>query len=258
MILILAGTTEGRETSLTLQQQGYNIITSVATEYGAKLLRTAGVKRVVFGRLTGNQWLDFFTTHKISLVVDATHPFAVEVSRQAIAACKQREILYYRLERPMLPLPKSSLVHPASSLSQGVETACVLGKTCFSTLGSKHLDYLVARAYSHGVTIIARVLASQKVISHCKDLGLRDEQIIAVQGPFSHDINIQHYLQAGADVILTKESGINGGFNEKLTAALALNLPIVVWQRPTLSYPRIMTTMDELFEVLANINLQKG
>lgn len=258
MILILAGTTEGREISLALQQQGYNIITSVATEYGAKLLRTAGVQRVISGRLTGNQWLDILTTHKISLVVDATHPFAMDVSHQAMAACEQRDILYYRLERPTLELPSSSLVYPAPSLSRAVETAYRLGKTCFSTLGSKHLDYLVARAYSHGVTIIARVLASQKVISHCKALGLRDEQIIASQGPFSHDMNIQHYLQTGADVIITKESGINGGFSEKLTAALALNLPIVVWQRPTLSYPRVLTTMDELFNVLANISLQKG
>lgn len=253
MILVLAGTTEGRKVALALQRQGYSVIVSVATDYGGQLLRHAGVKTVISGRLAGQGWIDFLLRHKIVLVVDATHPFAVEVSRQAMAACKQIGIPYWRFERPPLQLPHSSLIHTAPDLPRAVETAFALGKNCFSTLGSKHLAYLVTMARLHGVNITARVLASQTVLTHCRALGLCSQQIFAAQGPFDYVTNRQHYLQSGAEVVLTKESGITGGLREKLMAALDLSLPIVIWQRPLMCYPQVITAIDELLELVAKI-----
>lgn len=252
MILVLAGTTEGREVVLKLQNLGYPVLATTATGYGKEILESVGVNNVFCKRLSGADWDKVITKYGVTTVIDATHPFAVEVSKQAMHVCTRCQISYLRLERPPYITPRHSLVYGAESLEQAVDMACQLGKVIFSTLGSKHLACVMGKVRKQGVKLVARVLPEPKVIDACIRMGLHTEEVVAIQGPFSIEENRNHYQYFNASVVLTKESGNNGGLPEKIKAALELNLPVVVWQRPIIHYPQVVNTVDKALEYIIN------
>ena len=86
------------------------------------------------------------------------------------------------------------------------------------------------------------------VLKECEELGLTPKQIVAIQGPFSEELNIALYRQYGADVVITKNSGEIGGTDTKITAAKKLGLPVVLIDRPKLQYDVIAYTFEDVFE----------
>nr|WP_207754884.1 precorrin-6A reductase [Desulforadius tongensis] len=251
--MVLAGTTEGRQLALELQKRGYPVVASVATDYGASLLYRAGVKQVIRARLTGTLWNETLSAHRVSVVVDATHPYAVEVSKQAMEACSGMNIPYIRLERPPAQLPGHQLVHKAAGLPRAVDLAFAMGETCFCTLGSKHLEYIMEKAGERRVRVVARVLPDPQIVAKCIDLGIEKSNLIAMQGPASREINRALYKFYRPSVVLTKESGVNGGLEEKIAPALELQIPVVVWQRPKLDYPVKLSSIEEVLTRLHGI-----
>ena len=84
-----------------------------------------------------------------------------------------------------------------------------------------------------------------------ESLGLTPKNIIALQGPFSTELNIALYKQYRADVIVTKNSGEIGGTDTKLEAAMALGLPVVMVDRPRIEYDKVVYTFDEVLRFVA-------
>lgn len=247
MILVLAGTEEGRRVAALLQQEGFSVQVSAVTAYGTKLLAQQGLSNISAGPLD-EAALQQVLKQGITLLVDATHPFACQASQNAMAAAAAVGVPYLRLERPATALPEHSLVHEASDLATAIEKALSLGKVIFSTLGSKNLAPLVAAARSHGAQVVARVLPDSNVLRSCQELGLTPAQLVALQGPCSRELNAALYRQYQAQVVLTKNSGSTGGVEEKIDAALQVGIPIVVWQRPKLHYPLILQQPKEVVQ----------
>lgn len=247
MILVLAGTLEGRKTAALLQKAGFTVLASTVTDYGSKLLSNQGVQQVRAGALDKAS-LEELLGQGIELLVDATHPFAAEASKTAIGAAQEVGIPYVRLERPQTKLPAHPLVHACDDLNNSIKKALSLGKVIFSTLGSKNLPLLMAAAKEKGVRVVARVLPEPAVIANCLALGLIPRDIIALQGPCSQELNLAFYKQYQAEVVITKDSGNTGGVEEKLKAALQLGIPIVIWQRPLINYPLILHAPAEVLQ----------
>ncbi len=80
---------------------------------------------------------------------------------------------------------------------------------------------------------LARVLPDSRVLEHCEALGIRGKHLIAMQGPFSAELNEAMLRQTGAGWLVTKESGGRGGFAEKLEAAGRCGIRTVVIGRPS-------------------------
>jgi precorrin-6A/cobalt-precorrin-6A reductase len=97
-ILILGGTGEGRELARRLNLQGYDVITSLAGATAAPLLPEGSIRRGGFGGSSGLE--EFLRKEEIALVIDATHPFAVQMSLNGSAAAESSGIGFLRLERP--------------------------------------------------------------------------------------------------------------------------------------------------------------
>ena len=91
-----------------------------------------------------------------------------------------------------------------------------------------------------------RLLPTAKVIAECTELGFSPKNIVALQGPFSTELNIALYRQYEADVIVTKNSGEVGGTDTKLEAAKALGLPVVMIDRPKITYDEIAYTFEDI------------
>jgi precorrin-6A/cobalt-precorrin-6A reductase len=245
MILVLAGTQDGRELAACLQAHGFPVIVSVVSQYGKQLaefenLNAAAQAFDVIGLY------QYFHTKGIKLVVDATHPYAVNVSRNAIEASEKAGVYYLRYERAAVSLPNYSKLYRATGFTEAADLAAELGHTVFLTTGSRQLKVFKAAPKLKTHRLVARVLPDAGVIAACIKLGFTPKDIIAMQGPFSHELNAALYIAYQAEVIVSKNSGAIGGSDTKITAAMELGLPIVVIDRPHIEYPQIAYTSDEV------------
>ena len=250
MIFTAAGTQDGREIVRRLCVAGYDVAASVVSSYGQQLLaeqRESGSGRLLINDtpLDEDGLRAFFTEHGVHVFVDATHPYAVNVSRNAMTACTAAGIPYIRFERDLTDISYEN-VHLVHSYEEASEVAARLGKNIFLTTGSRNLERFVKAEPLADCTLIARVLPTAEVIALCEGLGLTPAQIIAMQGPFSRELNRSMYEKYQADVIITKNSGTIGGTDAKFQAAADLNLPVVVIDRPVLSYPHLAHSYEEV------------
>lgn len=254
MILVLAGTTEGSQVASLLKKYGWRVIASAVSSYGANLLSISSGGEVIEGELDQEQLSQLIKTRGVTVLVDATHPFAEQISRLAMQCAADLNIPYIRLERTDTPLPVHPLVHKLHQLEQ-LEEYLYPGQTVFSTLGSKHLIQVDTMIKRKKARLVARVLPQGKVIRVCEELGMNAEQIVALKGPFSKELNQQLFMHYSAELILTKDSGVIGGLDTKVEAALELNIPILVWKRPALNYPQVLHSAEDVVEYITTLNI---
>lgn len=253
MILVLAGTAEGRHLVSLLGQRGWPVIASVTSSYGAEMISSHGSEvTVIEGQLDQGKFTSLIKDKEVKAVVDATHPFAQQISRLAMQTSAGLQIPYLRLDRPSL-LPEHPLVKPVSSLEQ-MEEYFLPDQKVFSTLGSRHLPQLFAMIKRKQAKLTARVLATREAIQVCEELGLQPDQIMAIKGPFSEEFNKEMFRHSGAELIITKESGKVGGLDTKIEAALELNIPILIWTRPIIEYPLVLHSSEEVVQYLISIH----
>lgn len=248
MILVLAGTKDGRIIAEKLFKKGLNVVATTVTSYGNKFSK--GIK-VQVGALDRLKLSEVIKKEDVKIVIDATHPFAKEVSINAITVCKELKVPYIRYERESLKVQLSENINViwVEDFNQAVGKLECFNRI-FLTIGSKNLDKFLPLK-TKGKKIFARVLPLSSVIKRCEDLGFSCDEIIAMQGPFSREMNLALFKQTKCDVIVTKESGKVGGVLEKIQAAGELDIPIVVIKRPKIKYPRVFYDISKLVEEIS-------
>jgi len=231
MILLLAGTSEGRELARALAARGRRVLACAATAYGGTLLAGTGAA-VRTGPLDEPALSALIREEGVRVLVDATHPFAREISALAVKAAAFSGIPYLRYARPPLPLPDHPLIHRVPDYVAAADLAPRLGRVVFLATGSKTLDVFLPAARAAGCRVVVRVLPEVGVMERCFALGLGPGDIAAVQGPFGKDMNVALLRHFGARVMVTKEDGTAGGLGEKTAACLEVGVPLVVVRRP--------------------------
>ena len=103
-VFVAAGTRDGRELAGYISQQGYQVTASVVSSYGESLLRSYQGISVSCEPLDEDGFAAYFRQHGISVFVDASHPYAANVSENAMAACRRTGVAYIRYERQQTPL----------------------------------------------------------------------------------------------------------------------------------------------------------
>lgn len=245
MILLLGGTTEGREILAHCLERGWAVVATAATEYGRILLEKSASgfqkKDIHFiARPLEREEMIFLIREKgVKVVVDATHPFAVLVSKKAREACRETGIPYIRYCRQRGGIPEKGEVLICPHYEAAAQKAAALGGkgTIFLTVGSRPLPLFVAAAREQGRRVVARVLPVVEAIERCRKAGLEPADIIAMQGPFSCELNKALFRAYQASVVVAKESGIAGGMEEKVQAAASLGIPLVLVSRPAEPLP---------------------
>lgn len=245
MILVLGGTSDSLEICSELNKI-FNLkyTLSVTTEYGRDLA-IGYAKNIILGKLTKEDMKKFIKENKVKQIIDATHPYAIEVSKNAIECSKESNIEYVRYERKSLI---EGITYPNIYVVDTIEESCEIanqkGNNIFIGTGSKNLGKYVELIKNK--KLIARVLPTSEVIKSCEDLGLNGDNIIAMKGPFSKTINMEMYKQYKIDLVITKESGVAGGFLEKVDAADILGIPVVIIKRETIDYPKVINDVKEI------------
>ncbi len=231
-IIVFAGTTEGRLLSEWLSGEGLSVLVCVATEYGSLLMKEGENLEVRKGRLSREEMVHLFGKEEPPLVLDATHPYAVEVSGNIRTACESAGCEYLRLIRSADPIHEQE--NDCVAVESVKEAADRLAETkgrILVTTGSKELHYFT-EIPDYQERVYARVLATPEVVAHCKELGFLGQHLICMQGPFSREMNAAMLRQFDASWLVTKESGKEGGFSEKLAAAREAGARVVLVGRP--------------------------
>lgn len=246
-IFVMAGTEDGRKLVEFLLNNGFKVTASVVSNYGKKLLEQYAGIFINDKKLDAVELAEFLKAGKFAALVDASHPYALEASINAIDACASVNIPYIRFERAGGNFDASNLIH-VESYEEAAIKAAELGKNIFLTTGSKSLKIFVELLKDCNIT--ARVLPTAEILAQCESLGLTPKQIIAVQGPFSTEMNVEMFKHSQAEVIVTKDGGQIGGADTKIAAAQILKLPVVVIDRPKIFYPNVAATFDEVISYL--------
>lgn len=237
-VLVLGGTSDATPICDQLEMAAVPYTLSVATEAGARLAQVRNGK-VACGRLDAGQLSELLASRQVNWLVDATHPYAQEVSRNAWQACQQTGVAYSRYRRPsQLDCVTHPLLHKVANIEGACAVARELGPRVLLTTGSKEL----ARWQSGlpGKTWLVRVLPVASVIAQCEQLGLGPENIFALKGPFDAAFNQAFYQFCSPDVVITKESGIQGGYLDKIVPALQASIPCIVVTRPRENVPEAL------------------
>ena len=276
-IVIFGGTTEGRQLAEYLVQLNRKqekteavIHVCVASEYGAQVLPEAEEIKVHVGRL-----------EQADICVDATHPYAVIVTRNIYRACKEVDVPYIRVRREAEDTVEAGMltcemghaescnlgdvstgqlqqVYPDSIYVEDIQAAAdylkgVTGNILITT-GSKELKaYMQIPDYEN--RCFARVLPTTSVVEACTELGFTGKHLICMQGPFDLAMNLATIQYADAKYLVTKASGKNGGYDEKCEAALAAGIHLVIIGRPeeqvepVMSLPQVESYLRNRLEV---------
>ena len=250
-IVIFAGTTEGRRLSEILADAGIAHTVCVATEYGEIVMReqtestetvqadSQPLVRLHRGRMDQEQIQKFLQDEGYEIVVDATHPYARVVTenlRGAVDALKSSEKdaqfpIYLRLEREIDESTEADdNVADIRYFENNADCAKALENTegnILLTTGSKELAAYCASGRLND-RLYVRILPGRESLELCMEQGIKGRQILALQGPFSTEMNAAILKQYDIRHMVTKNSGRTGGYQEKLEAAKMLGIPVYV------------------------------
>lgn len=225
-VLIFAGTTEGRTLSEYLSENRIEHTVCVATEYGEEVLSASPYMTIHQGRMGVSEMEKLMQTGSFAAVVDATHPYAVEVTANIREASQEAKLPYLRLKRWLDAETEGSVFYFHSN----EECVDALEKTegnILLTTGSKELVTYCSRPLVKN-RLYVRILPGMESISICTELGIKGKQMIAMQGPFSTEMNEAILHQYEIACMVTKKSGRQGGYPEKLEAARRAGIPVYV------------------------------
>jgi precorrin-6x reductase len=245
---VFSGTSDGNALADEIAKQGKQVIVSAATDYGQEVVKrnyphlyaTGGRKGVEARR---QELRDSKATH----LVDATHPFATEITSQLIGLAEDLDIPYYRYERA-----SSCVVDENVSLVATMEDAGKLaaskGKNVFLATGSKELR--VFTKMETDTKWFVRLTPDPKMVQRAMDAGIPRTQTCGMQGPFSKEFNLALWKQWNIDCVITKDSGNAGGYEDKKQACDELGIPLIVITRPEIPYPKVASSVGEICKLI--------
>jgi len=244
---MLAGTSDARELAVKLHQKGYQLLTTVVTESAAKSIEEAGLQ-VHVGRLTAEEMTQLIKERGFQLVVDASHPFAEEASKNALTGAKEAGVPYIRYERESQTF-QHELIKVVEDYKQAAEYAAEKRGVIMLTTGSKTLQIFAEKLIGlPDTTLVARMLPRLDNMEKCEQLGVEQKNIVAMQGPFSKELNKALYEHYKVTLMITKESGKVGAVDEKLEAALEMGIETVMIARPKVNYGTFFSTFDGVID----------
>ncbi len=240
MIWIIGGTSDANIIAQKLTEKGCSVTLSAATSYGKKLADSLGFS-VIEGKMNQEQMQEQFS--KADYVIDASHPFAEEVSANAIAACQAVNAPYLRYERENKQFDYAQYYNTYDELIAALKQST---GNIFLTIGSNNI-HLFSDLKDR---IIARVLPVKDSIEKCEAAGIPVHQIIASKGIFQEETNLALYKEYEAKHLVTKDSGDAGGISSKVEVAYRNNMIIHILRRPQIAYPNKTNSIEDIINAI--------
>ena len=243
-VLLLSGTSEGRPLAQALLEAGFAVRATVtraeacATLFGSPIADAPGSLTVEARGFTEEGLSEFLARGEVDLVLDATHPFAVRITRLAHAVCGRLGVPFIRYERPDWEPPPCT--QQVDSFAEAATLLPSLGKRVLLTIGAKQLKHFAS--LQDRLTLMARILPCVASLQQALAAGFTPDRLLCLRPPFSQEFNRALLREYRAEVLVTKASGREGGVVEKVLAARELGIEVVMIRRPqALDIPSVAT-----------------
>lgn len=250
MIWLIGGTSESVVIAELLTTHHQKFIVTVTTTAAVQLYQSLGKHQIFVGKLTETAMVEFIKQHQITRVIDASHPFAVNISQGVIKVCQDLALPYLRYERPCINSShKTSSVTMISSLSSLVtENSPLKNKRVLLTIGAKFLPLFAE--FHHQAQLYTRILPYHDSIALAYQSGFECDRIIAMRPPFNFALEKALWELWNIEIVVTKAGGKAGGEDIKYQVAEALRIPLIVIERPSLSYPLITDRLENISQFI--------
>lgn len=239
MIWIIGGTSDAQKIADYLTANHKKVLVSTTTPYGAQLAKSGKVT-VIQKALNLNDMVQLINDYSINTIIDASHPFAQDVSKNGMEAALATGVKYIRFERENIHFNSAKYFESYNDIIEYLKNS---DGNILLTIGSKNID-LFAQVGINRIT--ARVLPVADSIILCNKAGLKAHQIIACKGILNTQTNKALLTEYNIKYMVTKDSGAEGGMIEKINAANQLNVEVLILKRPQLNYPVVFNDMGQI------------
>jgi precorrin-6A/cobalt-precorrin-6A reductase len=221
-ILILGGTTESAQLARAVERRrGFKVITSLAGRTRDPAPVPGGMRSGGFGGIEG--LIRFVREEHIDVIIDATHPYAEQISRHAVVASRSTGVPLVRLERPPWPRQPGDRWALVDSVTEAARVVADYGRRCFLTVGAKELQAFANQERMWYLVRLVDPPTEPLPLIHC--------QVVTGRGPFTAEDERKLLQQHRIDMIVAKNSGGDATYG-KIAAARALGLPVILVRRP--------------------------
>ncbi len=242
MILLLGGTTESALCAGVLKELGLRFCISTATTYSENLYSPD--MKLVSGRMDYQNMVDFIRDEKVTMVLDATHPFAGNVTDNGIIAAEICNISFLRYERESWIPEDMTGIDYCRDYRTAAEIAGKRSGNVLFTTGSNHVE--IFTEYINKRRLFVRVLNVEESINKCLSAGLEENHIIPFRGRALVEQNLEIIRDRNIELLITKESGITGGLKEKVLSAQIAGISCLIISKPEFSGIRTLNSEEEL------------
>lgn len=239
-LLILGGTTEASHLARAVADAGMAAVFSYAGRTEKPVAQPLPTRVGGFGGVEG--LADFIRAEGFTHLVDATHPFAAQMSRNAIEACAQTGIQLCALERPPWIAGSDDDWWPVAGMEQAVDTLPDIPARVFLAIGKLHLASFARKPQHH---YLLRLVDRPE-----GPLPLPDACAVIARGPFSVADDLALLQTHRITHIVAKNAG-GAGAEAKLQAARVLRLPVILIDRPALPVRTILGQVDQVMRWIA-------
>lgn len=186
----------------------------------------------------------FCQNNSIVAIVDASHPYAVEVSRSAIATAQKLNLPYLRYERSAIAKnDNNSLVTQLDSFDL-LTGKYLQDQRVLLTVGCKILPRF--KTWHDRATLFARILPKPKSLDIALKSGFTSDRLICLRPPINPELEAALWRQWNISLVVTKASGVAGGEDTKSQVAAKLNIPLIIISRPKIDYPQQTNSIDKV------------
>ena len=241
---LIGGTGDSASIVEMLKEHSFPLIITVTTSSAANLYPTNLLIQLRIGKLDTVGIQQLCQRENIKGIIDASHPFAVNISQNVIEVAKGEGIPYLRYERPSL-IGNSYPIY-LDSFQDLITGEYLKNKRVLLTIGSQSLSQ--CKSWHQQATLYTRILPKLNSLKMALDAGFSESQIIALRPPISLELERTLWQQWDINLVVTKASGKQGGEDIKIKVAQELNIPLIVIKRPTLNYPQQTEQLSDIIK----------
>jgi precorrin-6A/cobalt-precorrin-6A reductase len=220
---------------------------SVTTAIAAQLYPCHRCLTARVGRLTAEEIPKFLQAENIGAIVDASHPFAIQISQHAVRCAQQQGLPYLRFERPSLPIDdQNAQMREVPDLATLLKSPLLFHKRVLLTVGANWLPQFAP--LQSQTTLFARILPRIDSLQTAIAAGFTPDRIIALRPPISADLERALWQQWQIEIVVTKASGTAGGEDRKQALAQALGIQLIRIARPDGVVGEVTHEVDRVYQ----------
>jgi precorrin-6A/cobalt-precorrin-6A reductase len=241
-LLILGGTGEALQLAQAVTEQfpDLAVVSSLAGRTENPIMPPSKVRIGGFGGADG--LTQYLIENRVSLLINATHPYAAEIGHNALESQRRANIPLLRLLRPAWQKEEADIWIRAASAQAAAPICRSAGRRIFLALGTKDVSAFASLSQCR---FLVRMVDAPRV-----PLPLAQCEVIVARGPFSLVDERRLLMKHNIDLLVTKNSG-GAATYAKIAAARELRIPVVMIERPKIAEEPGCETVDSVAGAIA-------